>query len=324
LLTKWTAPAFFYGTVIPLLWWRGRLRLLWGRHHLVNAALAAGVCLAWIAAAVAQAGWDSFSQTVGLEAAMRLLPSHHHRPYPWREVLLHPLKVMAASLPVSVFALWTLRPGFARLWDDSGRRLLQALHCWVWPNLLFWTIIPEKAARHSFPLFPGIAGLAALVWVAWLKGQLPWRLRWVRPAQVLIGGVVLWLGVKLAFVHVVVPLRNQDREPRAKAALLARRVPAGETLYLFRLKDEGIMFYYDRPVRRLEGFGQLPSSSGPRYCILDESEWRKWQAWTTARAAVLGYGGSGKGEPTVKRCEEAIERFQDEQGDPIVLVKVQP
>ena len=29
-LTKWTAPAFFYGTLIPLLWWRGRLRLLFG------------------------------------------------------------------------------------------------------------------------------------------------------------------------------------------------------------------------------------------------------------------------------------------------------
>src|SRR5262249_31744407 len=42
-LTKWTAPAFFYGTGIPLLWWRGQLRLLFGRRHLVSAALGAGV-----------------------------------------------------------------------------------------------------------------------------------------------------------------------------------------------------------------------------------------------------------------------------------------
>ena len=36
-LTKWTAPVFFYGTIIPLLWWRDRLRLLLGRHHLISA-----------------------------------------------------------------------------------------------------------------------------------------------------------------------------------------------------------------------------------------------------------------------------------------------
>src|SRR5262249_25337665 len=33
-LTKWTAPAFFYATAITLLWRRGQLRLLLGRRHL--------------------------------------------------------------------------------------------------------------------------------------------------------------------------------------------------------------------------------------------------------------------------------------------------
>src|SRR5262249_4334879 len=51
-LTKWTAPAFFYATVITLLWRRGQLRLLRSRYHLVSAALAAGVCLAWVTAAI--------------------------------------------------------------------------------------------------------------------------------------------------------------------------------------------------------------------------------------------------------------------------------
>src|SRR5262249_3012265 len=34
-LTKWTAPAFFYLTVVPLLAWRGELRLLFGWRHLL-------------------------------------------------------------------------------------------------------------------------------------------------------------------------------------------------------------------------------------------------------------------------------------------------
>jgi hypothetical protein len=255
---------------------------------------------------------------------MRLLPSHHHRAYPWREVLLHPFKVLAASLPLSCFALLALRPGFARLWDERGRRLLQALHCWVWPNLLFWSIIPEKATRHSFPLFPGIAGLAAMVWLSWLSGRLTWPWPRLSPGKVLVGGIALWFGVKLAFVHTVVPQRNQDREPRAKGGLLAQLVPPGETLYLFRLKDEGIMFYYGRPVRRLPGFDELPSSARPLYCILDASEWRKWQALPLTRAAAWGYGGKRqRGRPgNLARSDQVVARLADEQGDPIVLVKV--
>jgi 4-amino-4-deoxy-L-arabinose transferase-like glycosyltransferase len=321
-LTKWTAPAFFYGTVVPLLWWRGRLRLLWGRHHLVSAALGAAVCLAWVAAAVAQVGWDDFYATVSQEAATRLLPNRHHRPYPWGEVLLHPLKVLAAALPWSVLIVVTLRPGFARLWDERGLRLLQALHCWVWPNLLFWSAIPAKPVRHSFPVLPGVAGLAALVWVAWLTGRLRWPLTRLTPGRLLVAAVVLWLGVKVVFVHAVVPLREEGREPRAKGELLSRLVPPGETLYLFRLKDEGIMFYYGRPVRRLPGPGQLPSPARRLFCILDESEWHKWQAFATAGEAVLGYGwqaGAGGGG---YGWGEAILHLRDEQGDPIVLVKV--
>ncbi len=34
-LTKWTAPAFFYLTVIPLLAWRRQLSLLIGWRHLL-------------------------------------------------------------------------------------------------------------------------------------------------------------------------------------------------------------------------------------------------------------------------------------------------
>src|SRR5207237_1282023 len=77
-------------------------------------------------------------------------------------------------------ALLTLRPGFSRLWDERTRRLLRLLHCWTWANLLFWTIVPGHRPRHGLPLQPGLAGLAALVWIAWLSGRLRWPVPRVR------------------------------------------------------------------------------------------------------------------------------------------------
>src|SRR5262249_22014931 len=58
------------------------------------------------------------------------------------------------------------------LWDAKGRRLIQSFHCWAWPNLIFWSIFPDHAPRQGFPLHPGIAGLAAMVWIAFLNGKL--------------------------------------------------------------------------------------------------------------------------------------------------------
>ncbi len=308
-LTKWTAPAFFYATVISLLWWRGKLRLLFGRQHVISAMVGAGVCLLWIGAAVALAGWRPFYDTVSREALMRLLPSHHYRPYPWKETIAHPFKILAANLPWTLAALFALRPSFAGLWDERGRRLLQAMHCWVWPSLFFWTIIPEHAPRHSFPMFPGISGLAAMVWIAWLDRRLHWPLlgwRWlgsVKPAGVLATILILWLPVKVVFVHIVIPIRNQDREAHAKGQLLAQHVPEGATLYLFRLKDEGIMFYYGRTVRRLPGPEHLPLINEPLYCIVDKAEWQHW---------------------TRMDQTEVVQHLIDEQGAPIVLLKVRP
>jgi 4-amino-4-deoxy-L-arabinose transferase-like glycosyltransferase len=329
-LTKWTAPAFFYLTVAPLLWWRGRLRLLWGRHHLIAAALAAGLCLGWAALAVHRVGRDVLVRTVSQEAFQRLLPReipvadlHHHRPYPWGEVLGHPFVVLGSTLPWSLFALAALRPGFAGLWDERGRRLLQALHCWVWPNLLFWTVVPEHAPRHSFPLFPGIAGLAALAWVAWLSGRLRWRLARVGPGPVFVGLLAAWLVFKVGFVHAWVPMRDgrangllracgckpkPTRDPRGKAEQIAALVPADRPLYLFRLKDEGIMFCYsrchpdgrpDRVVRRLHGPEDLPCTAELVYSIVAEAEWAGWDR---------------------RRPAEVLLRLHDQQGDPIVLV----
>lgn len=326
-LTKWTAPAFFYGTAIPLLWWRGRLRLLLGRGHLVGATLAAAIGLGWIAVAVHTVGWDEFAGTVSREALQRLSYLHHedtivqmdashHRKIPaWAAVLLHPLRMGLINLPWSAFALLTLVPGFMARWNERGRRMLQAMHCWTWPNLVFWSVLPDHASRHSFPLFPGIAGLAAMVWIGWIENKSKTLLArsvsegppnpslTLRASRALLVIVLVWLGIKLAFVHGWVPYRNGHRElPRGVGEQIAAVVPTGQTLFLSRLKDEGIMFYYGRPVRRLADFGQLPSSGEPSYCILEKTEWQGW---------------------TYPRPVEVLLWLCDEQRKPIVLIRVE-
>jgi hypothetical protein len=141
------------------------------------------------------------------------------------------------------------------------------------------------------------------VWVAWLDGRLRWRLPMIRPATVFVLVLAAWLGVKAAFVHAVTPRRNANREPAAKGQLLAQLVPQGLVLYLFKLKDEGIMFYYGRPVLRLQSPAHLPSSGEPVYCILEATEWEQWQP---------------------RRRAEVVRRLTDEQGAPVVLVRVLP
>jgi len=301
LLTKWTAPAFFYLTVVPLLWLRGRLRLLLRPAHWLSVVGAALPCLAWAAAVAALTGWAPFFDAVRGEALPRLSPAHHTRPYPWQELATFPAGFLAANLPWSAAALWTLTPSFARLWDERGRRLLQLLHCWTWPNLLFWSVAPGHHLRHALPLQPGLAGLAALVWIAWLDGRLRWPFRIPRPAPVFLTLAALWLAVKIVFVTTIVPARDGVRAPAHKGRQIAALVPPERTLYLFRLKDEGILFYYGRPARRLPSPAFVPASEQTAYCLLTESELRQWSG---------------------PRRAEILLRLCDEQRHPIVLVKM--
>jgi 4-amino-4-deoxy-L-arabinose transferase-like glycosyltransferase len=304
-LTKWTAPAFFYAMAVPLLWWRGRLRMLWSWQHLLAAGLGAVLCLSWVAAAVIMTGWDVFYTTILREAFPRLLPFydrqyHQHHSY-WVEVLRHPIWVLGTALPGSIVALWSLRRGFYQLWDERGRLLLAAMHCWAWPNLLFWTLISDHKPRHSFPLVPGVAGLATLVLLAWCTSKLPLPWPRIAPRKAICAALVSWLVVKLLYVEVIMPGRTAHAEPRGKGHLLASLVPAGKTLYVFRIKDEGIMFYFGGTVVRLQSFQDLPSSAEPMYCMLDAHESHELQQ---------------------RRPVEVVQNLHDEQGQPIVLIRV--
>jgi 4-amino-4-deoxy-L-arabinose transferase-like glycosyltransferase len=296
-MTKWTAPAFFYLTAIPFLLWRRRLSILWSGPHLAAVCVAALPCLAWAAAVGSRVGWAPLLDTVRREALQHLSPLHHARPYPWSEVVAFPLVFLATNLPWSAAALVTLHPAFGRLWDERGRRLWQLLHCWVWPNLLFWSVVPGHAFRHGMPLQPGLAGLAAMTWIAWLNGRLRWPWRRLKAAHLFFGLIVAWLTVKFVFVQAIVPGRDAGRSPRTTAAQIAAVVPAEETLYLCDLKDEGILFYYGRPARRVANWDDLAAHEKPIYCILTAAE------WTTRPTPV-------------------VLRLRDEQGDPIVLARL--
>jgi 4-amino-4-deoxy-L-arabinose transferase-like glycosyltransferase len=302
-LTKWTTPVFFYLTATALLYFRGRLRVLLARPHLVGLSLAAGVCLFWVIAAIAIAGWQSFYNVVSREALARVVPGDYGGEYRWYEVPAYPLKIFVTYLPLSAFALLTLRSGFRGVWDERGRFLLQALHAWLWPNLIFWSFIAEHTPRHSFPIYPAISGMAAMVWLGWSRGLLRWSLGRLRPATVLATLLICWMGIKLLHVHAIVPARNQARQPRAKGQEIAAAVPNDEVLYVFQLKDrdEGILFYYGRPVQRLAGPADFRPAVQSAYCLLDKDEWQELRET---------YSG------------ETILQMPDETGQPIVLARI--
>ena len=79
---------------------------------------------------------------------------------------------------------------------------------------------------------------------------------------------------------------------------LAALVPAGAVLHLGRLKDEGLLFYYDggeaRPVRRV---ADLAGGVSRGWCLLTQAEWDAWPAG--ADAEVRGRLRDGQGQPLV-------------------------
>ncbi len=269
-LTKWTAPAFFYLALAPFLWQRGRLRWLVGREHLLAASLCIALCGMWALVVAKQVGWQALYDTIYQEARQRFAPQTHGKPYPWAESLKFPLIVLGANLPWSIPALLTLRPAFLRSLGEDERRLMQLLHCWAWPNLLFWSLPAQHHVRYVLPMCPAISLLGIVAITHWLRSPARNSRRFVSGRPFLIGILACWIVVKIVFVESVLPARTADRNARATGQKLAALVPEGDILYLCRLKDEGVLFYYGRPARRVSTIKEALAS---RYFLLLDEEW---------------------------------------------------
>jgi len=110
--------------------------------------------------------------------------------------------------------------------DDRGKLLLQLLHCWVWPNLLFWSLVPNHKRALCVALSPGLMALGAIglfgSWPALRSEDSASRL-----IVMVVGFLVMWLAVKIVFVEVVVPSRTAGRDAEATAPQLRDLVAAG-------------------------------------------------------------------------------------------------
>ena len=139
----------------------------------------------------------------------------------------------------------------------------------------------------------GLGVMGLMGW--WMRphsaGEKDWRM-WS-----ICGFLGIWLAAKIAFVELVIPTRTAHHNAEPIAATLRELVPPSRTLYLFRMKDEGVMFYYARPVIRLNKLAELPSGE---FAVLIHQEWDEW--------AVSG-------------SLEQVTVLHDQQGDPFILVR---
>jgi 4-amino-4-deoxy-L-arabinose transferase-like glycosyltransferase len=300
-LTKWTTPLFFYGTLLPFLWWRGQVRMVFSSAHLASVALAAAIVTAWLVAVAWLVGGDRLLATLAQEALPKFLPGARPTGYPWREMLLLPSRQLVANLPWTAFAVLTVAPRLSANWSQPEKRLLTFFHCWLWPCLVFWSFVPNHAPRHSFPLGPAVAGLAALVWLKYIEAQLRLPLPHASAVRSLAGILVCILVAKVSFVTLVLPDRTRARHPQETGEILANLVPPGAALHLFGAKDEGVLFYYGRPACRLSDPSALPSQDELLYCIITEPEWWQWHNRTRG---------------------ETLAELHDEQGALLLLVRM--
>jgi 4-amino-4-deoxy-L-arabinose transferase-like glycosyltransferase len=299
-LTKWTAPAFFLATLLAWVWLGKRWWAYQRWEPMVALGLAGGVCLMWGAAVVHHVGYDQFWHTLHQEATYRLWPVTN-KAGSWLTHAVFPWRVLAATLPLSLPAVVLLHPRYYGRLTPPARSLALFLHCWAWPNLLFWTLVPNHNVRYLLPITPAISGLGVLGIAALLQGQSQcWLTGRMRPYRLVYALMLLGLAVKLAWVEFVVPARTSRRNPVPIAEQLRQLIPEQAVLYVDKLKDDGVMFYYGRSVCRWRGSSPLTQGA---YLALTSSEWDQW---------------SQQGRVCL------VQRLRDQQGDPLIVARWRP
>lgn len=171
-LTKWHAVVFFYATAILYLWWTKRLHLLFSLGHLAGVVVAGFLVGGWMWMVIERVGWSVLWATLWEQALPRISPAHQHGERLWLETPLHPLKMLVCGLPWSGFFWLTLWPRYYRPLTPRLRALLRTLHCWTWPNLVLFTLLPDHDSRHSMPLLTGLVTLGALACYLSLSPQM--------------------------------------------------------------------------------------------------------------------------------------------------------
>jgi hypothetical protein len=120
------------------------------------------------------------------------------------------------------------------------------------------------------PVAPAITLLGVFAVHRWLT-RAGGTGRGITPRTATIAVLVAWIAVKVCFVEIALPRRTAGRNAQPTGEHLARLVPPGEVLYLCRLKDEGVLFYYGRPARRLNVLEITPGQSA--YVLMLDVEW---------------------------------------------------
>jgi hypothetical protein len=243
----------------------------------------------WVVAVSTEVGFDLLYETVRKEAMQRVGGEGGSRGFPWLSALTFAPLVIATNLPWAFLAMLSLLPKVRNSLTERERDLWRLGHGWLWPNLLFWSMMSQHHVRYVFPLTPAFALLGSLTMLALARQRsakfLP---RWV------LVGCLFWFAVKVVAVELILPERTRHRHVRETAQTLRDLIPEKEMLYHAKLKDEGLLFYFARPSRKFE-----PGQKQNVYALLIEAEWQD-----RARFGQL----------------IEIAPMRDQQGDPIHLV----
>lgn len=166
----WKAPHVLLGLWLTLIaWWiierragESRLpRVLLSGTHLLVATIAIAVVAGWYALLSSEAGASRVASFTALEVLARTVP----RSVPnLIEILLGPLEFAYVALPFNAFAaVWLLRgaPAAASPAEARVRRFVAA---WLIANMLLLLVVPAKAPRYWFQVFPPLVLMAAAAW----------------------------------------------------------------------------------------------------------------------------------------------------------------